>query len=48
MFFKIAKMHLNALNMIYCLFNIAQRILIVFIEEIGNIIKGSLDVYSSV
>jgi len=45
MFNKIKKMPLNALNLIYCQFNIAQRI---FIEDIGNIIKGALEVFSSV
>ena len=43
MFFKIKKMPENAL--IYCQFNIAQRIII---EDIGNIIKGALEVFSSV
>jgi len=38
-------MHLNALNLIDCKFHIAQ---IIIIEDIDNIIKGSLEVFSSV
>jgi len=45
MFFKIKKMPLNALNLIDCQFNIAQTIIM---EDIGTIIKGALDVFSSV
>ena len=33
MFFKIQKMLLNALNLLYCKFNITQRI---FVEDIGK------------
>jgi len=45
MFFKIKKMPLNALNLIYCEFHIAQ---ILIIEDIDNIIKGALEVFISV
>jgi len=42
MCFKIQKMLLNPLNLIYCKFNITQ---IIFIEYIGNIIKEALEVF---
>jgi len=45
MFFKIKKLPLNALNLIYCKFHIAQ---IIIIEYIDNIIKGALEVFISV
>jgi len=45
MFFKIKKMPLNALNLLYCPFIITQRIII---EDICNIIKGALEVFLSV
>jgi len=45
MLFKIQKMLLNALNLIYCKFNITQWIII---EDISNIIKGELEVFCSV
>jgi len=38
-------MPLNALNLIYCKFHIAQ---IIIIEDINNIIKGALEVFLSV
>ena len=38
-------MPLNALNLIYCKFPIAQ---IIVIEDIDNIIKGALEVFLSV
>jgi len=37
-------MPLNALNLVYCKFHIAQ---IIIIEDIDNIIKGVLEVFSS-
>ena len=45
MVFKIKKMTLNALNLIYCQFIIAQRIII---EDIGYIILEALNVFRSV
>ena len=45
MVFRISKMPFNALNLIYCKFNIAQRIII---GDIVNIMKGALEVFSSV
>jgi len=45
MFFKIEKLPLHALNLIYCKFHIAQ---IIIIEDIDNIIKGALEVFISV
>jgi len=44
-FFKIKKLPLNALNLIYCKFHIAQ---IIIKEDIDNIIKGALEVFISV
>ena len=44
-FLKIKKLPLNALNVIYCKFHIAQ---IIVIENIDNIIKGALQVFISV
>jgi len=38
-------MPLNALNLMYCKFHIAQ---IIIIEDIDNIIKGALEVFLSV
>jgi len=38
-------MLLDAMNLLHCKFNATQRI---FIEDIGKIIKGALDVFSSV
>jgi len=38
-------MPLHALNLIYCKFHIAQ---IIVIEDVDNIIKGALEVFSSV
>jgi len=38
-------MPLNAYNLIYCKFHIAQ---IIVIEDIHNLIKGALEVFSSV
>jgi len=45
MFLEINNMPLNALNLIYCKFLIAQ---INKIEHIDSIIKGALEVISSV
>jgi len=45
MLFKTKKRRLNALNLIYCRFNFTQRIII---EDIGNIIKGALECFSSI
>jgi len=45
MFLLIKNMPLNALNLIYCKFHIAQ---IYIVEDIDNTIKGSLEVFSSV
>jgi len=38
-------MPLNALNLVYCKFHVAQ---IIIIEDIDNIIKGALEVFLSV
>ena len=38
-------MPLNALNLMYCKFHVAQ---IIIIEDIDNIIKGALEVFLSV
>jgi len=43
--FLIKKMHLNALNLMFCKFHIAQ---IIIIEDNDNIIKGALEVFLSV
>jgi len=45
MFIQIKKMPLNALNLMYCKFHVAQ---IIIIEDIDNIIKGALEVFLSV
>jgi len=45
MFILIKKMPLNALNMMYCKFHVAQ---IIIIEDIDNIIMGALEVFFSV
>jgi len=45
MSFEIKNMPFNALNLIYGKFHIAQ---IIGIEDIDNIIKGTLEVFSSV
>jgi len=45
MLIKFKKLPLNALNLIYCKFHIAQ---IIIIEDIDNIIKGTLEVFISV
>jgi len=39
------KMPLNALNLLYCQFNITQRIIM---KDVCNIIKGALEVFLSV
>jgi len=41
----IRKMPLNALNLMYCKFYVAQ---IIIIEDIDNKIKGALEVFLSV
>ena len=45
MFIEIKKIPLNALNLMYCKFHVAQ---IIIIEDIDNIIKGALEVFLSV